>query len=71
MNGTAKLLAAENIDTVCLNETTLETWLKAEGVLNLHAGGHYQSTRQPNWGLLVAGAGLVFDAVYIHGRQSF
>lgn len=35
MNSLAKLLAAENIDTVCLNETKLETAVqKAEGVLN-------------------------------------
>ena len=72
MNSLAKLLAAENIDTVCLNETTLETAVqKAEGVLNCTPIGHYQTPCCPIETSWLQEQAWCFDAVYTPRETEF
>lgn len=72
MNSLAKLLAAENIDTVCLNETTLETAVqRAEGVLNCTPIGHYQTPGCPIEASWLQEQAWCFDAVYIPRETEF
>ncbi|MFV8459914.1 hypothetical protein ACNO7T_02030 [Vibrio campbellii] len=72
MNSLAKLLAAENIDTVCLNKTTLETAVqKAEGVLNCTPIGHYQTPGCPIETSWLQEQAWCFDAVYTPRETEF
>ena len=72
MNSLAKLLAAENIDTVCLNETTLETAVqKAEGVLNCTPIGYYQTPGCPIETSWLQEQAWCFDAVYTPRETEF
>lgn len=72
MNSLAKLLAAENIDTVCLNETTLKnSVITAQGVLNCTPIGHYQTPGCPINTAWLESQSWCFDAVYTPKETEF
>lgn len=72
MDSLAKLLAADNIDTVCLNETTLETAVQnAQGILNCTPIGHYQTPGCPINPAWLQHQTWCFDAVYTPRETDF